>query len=64
MEQARQYNLTVTFSDNYDDASKSSPAWNPRYIARPSDDQRWLSPNWTGKDSYIIGLAKYSWSGT
>jgi len=59
MEEARQYNATVTFSDNYDDAYKSSPAWDTRYIARRPDGELWLSRNWTGEDSYIIGLAKY-----
>jgi hypothetical protein len=59
MERARQYNCTVTFSDNYDDAYKSSPAWDTKYIARRPDGQLWESRNWTGENSYIIGLAKY-----
>src|SRR5215475_1433976 len=53
------YSCRVTFSDNYDDAYKSSPAWDPKIIARRPDGDLWLSRNWTGEDSYIIGLAKY-----
>ena len=59
MENARQLNCNVTFSDNYDDAYKSSPAWDPRVIARRPDGELWESRNWTGENSYIIGLAKY-----
>jgi hypothetical protein len=55
----RAVNANVTFSDNYDDAYKSSPAWDPRYIARQPDGELWESRNWTGETSYILGLAKY-----
>jgi hypothetical protein len=53
------YNARVTFSDNYDDAYKSSPAWDPSIIARRPDGDLWLSRNWTGEDSYVLGVAKY-----
>lgn len=53
------HNCRVTFSDNYDDAYRSSPAWDPAIIARRPDGQLWESRNWTGENSYIIGLAKY-----
>ncbi|HKE23584.1 MAG TPA: endo-alpha-N-acetylgalactosaminidase family protein [Bryobacteraceae bacterium] len=56
---ARTANTTVSFSDNYDDAYKSSPAWDPAMIARQPDGQLWESRAWTGETSYIIGLAKY-----
>ncbi len=56
---SRPLNANVSFSDNYDDAYKSSPAWDPRYIARQPDGQLWESRNWTGETSYILGLAKY-----
>ncbi|MDE3181507.1 MAG: hypothetical protein KGM47_17830 [Acidobacteriota bacterium] len=59
MEEARKWNCTVTLSDNYDDAYKSSPAWNPDIIARRPDGELWKSRNWTGEDSYVIGMAKY-----
>lgn len=59
MEAARKFNCNATFSDNYDDAYKSSPAWNPDIIARRPDGELWESRNWTGENSYIVGLAKY-----
>jgi len=52
-------NATVSFSDNYDDAYKSSPAWDSNLIARRPDGELWESRDWTGENSYIIGLAKY-----
>ena len=59
MQNVRQVNANVTFSDNYDDAYKSSPAWDPKIIARRPDGELWESRNWTGENSYIVGLAKY-----
>jgi hypothetical protein len=59
MERAKQYNATVSLSDNYDDAYRSSPEWNEEMIARKPDGTLWKSRNWTGEESYIQGLAKY-----
>jgi len=60
MERAKQQlNTTVSLSDNYDDAYRSSPEWNEEMIARKPDGELWKSRNWTGEDSYIQGLAKY-----
>jgi len=59
MEQGPALNATVTLSDNYDDAYRSSPAWNEALIARRPDGQLWKSREWTGEESYILGLAKY-----
>jgi hypothetical protein len=56
---ARARNATISFSDNYDDAYQSSPAWDSNIIARRPDGELWVSRNWTGENSYIIGLAKY-----
>ena len=55
----RAVNANVTFSDNYDDAYKSSPAWDTRYVARQPDGELWESRDWTGETSYILGMAKY-----
>ena len=52
-------NANVSFSDNYDDAYKSSPAWNQAMIARQPDGELWQSRAWTGETSYILGSAKY-----
>ena len=59
MQKAPDYNCIATLSDNYDDAYRSSPAWDEKIIARRPDGELWESRNWTGENSYIIGLAKY-----
>ena len=56
---ARTVNANVSFSDNYDDAYKSSPAWDTHHIARQPDGELWESRDWTGETSYILGMAKY-----
>ncbi len=58
-QEARAMNATVSFSDNYDDAYQSSPAWDSNFVARRPDGDLWKSRDWTGENSYIIGLAKY-----
>lgn len=59
MENGPALNAIVTLSDNYDDAYRSSPAWNEDVIARRPDGELWKSRSWTGEESYILGLAKY-----
>jgi len=59
MQQGADVNATVTLSDNYDDAYRSSPAWDEKLIARRPDGELWKSRAWTGEESYILGLAKY-----
>ena len=59
MERMKALNVTVSLSDNYDDAYRSSPAWNEEMIARKPDGDLWKSREWTGEESYIQGLAKY-----
>ena len=59
MQRAKDFNCVVTLSDNYDDAYRSSPGWKDEIIARRPDGGLWESRNWTGENSYIIGMAKY-----
>jgi len=59
MELGPALNTTITLSDNYDDAYRSSPAWDDAIIARRPDGELWKSRSWTGEQSYILGLAKY-----
>jgi hypothetical protein len=59
MERTKLLNTTLSLSDNYDDAYRSSPAWNEKMIARKPDGDLWKSREWTGEESYIQGLAKY-----
>jgi hypothetical protein len=58
-EEAPALNVTLSLSDNYDDAYRSSPAWDEKMIACRPDGQLWKSREWTGEESYIQGLAKY-----
>ena len=58
MHRGRELNENITFSDNCDDAYRSSPAWDPGIIARRPDGKLWESRNWAGENSYIVGLAK------
>jgi len=60
MEDARPLNANVTLSDNYDDAYRSSPEWDEAIVARRPDGELWKSRNWTGEDSYVLGMAKYT----
>jgi len=59
MKRGHDLNALITLSDNYDDAYKSSPAWDLKMIAWLPDGQLWKSRAWTGEPSYIQGLAKY-----
>jgi hypothetical protein len=59
MEEGRKWNCNVTLSDNYDDAYRSSPGWDPDIIARRPDGNLWESRNWTGENSYVTGMAKF-----
>jgi hypothetical protein len=60
MQDARPLNANVTLSDNYDDAYRSSPEWDESIVARRPDGELWKSRNWTGEDSYVLGMAKYA----
>jgi len=58
-DRAKALNADVSLSDNYDDAYRSSSAWDEHTIARRPDGGLWKSRAWTGEESYIQGLAKY-----
>ncbi len=53
------WNANVTVNVNYDDAYKSSPIFDPAFIARRPDGQLWASKAWDGETSYIVGMAKF-----
>ncbi len=57
------YNANVSVNVNYDDAYKSSPQFDPAFIARRPDGELWQSRAWFGETSYIVGLAKYMQGG-
>jgi hypothetical protein len=52
-------NANVSVNVNYDDAYKSSPQFDPAFIAQEPDGAIWKSRAWDGEDSYVVGMAKY-----
>jgi len=54
-----EWNANVTINVNYDDAYKSSPIYDPAYIARRPDGAIWASRAWDGEVAYIVGMAKF-----
>jgi hypothetical protein len=59
MADSRRMNANVSVNVNYDDAYKSSPEFDPAFIAREPDGAVWKGRAWDGEDSYIVGMAKY-----
>ena len=59
MEDSRSINANVSVNVNYDDAYKSSPLFDPAFIAREPNGALWKARAWDGEDSYIVGMAKY-----
>jgi hypothetical protein len=59
MADSRRVNANVSVNVNYDDAYKSSPEFDPAFIAREPDSAIWKSRAWDGEISYIVGMAKY-----
>lgn len=53
------WNANVTVNVNYDDAYKSSPIFDPAFIARRPDGGIWASRAWDGEVSYVVGMAKF-----
>jgi len=66
MEDSRRLHANVSVNVNYDDAYKSSPLFDPAFIAREPNGGLWKARAWDGEDSYIVGMAKYvagGWAG-
>ena len=59
MTDSRLLNVNVSVNVNYDDAYRSSPQFDPSFIAHGPDGAIWKSRAWDGEDSYIVGMAKY-----
>ena len=59
MEDSRQIHADVSVNVNYDDAYKSSPLFDPAFIAREPNGALWKARAWDGEDSYIVGMAKF-----
>jgi hypothetical protein len=56
---ARACNATVSFHDNYDDAYRESPSWDPADIATDSAGEPLKGGVWNGVQAYWISLPKY-----
>ena len=60
IEKAKLENAIVSLHDNYHDAYKDSPAWDPSIIARDSKGELAKGGIWDGGQAYVIGPAKYA----
>lgn len=60
IEEARKYNVTVTFHDNYDDAYQDSPAWDPDIICRDAQGNLMIGGVWEERPSYLICAHQYA----
>jgi hypothetical protein len=59
MQESRALNANVSVNVNYDDAYKSSPLFDPAFIAREPNGALWKSRAWDGEPAYIVGMAKF-----
>jgi hypothetical protein len=57
--EARTCNATLSFHDNYDDAYRESPSWDPADIAIDSAGGLLKGGVWNGAQAYWISLPKY-----
>jgi len=63
MHDSQALNATVSVNVNYDDAYKSSPLFDPAFIAREPNGALWKARAWDGEDSYIVGWPSMCWVG-
>ena len=59
IEEARKYNVNVSFYDNYDDSYPNHPGWDPDVICRDPQGQMIKGGVWEGSQSYLICPHKY-----
>lgn len=57
--EARACNATVSFHDNYDDAYRESPSWDPADIGTDASGEPLKGGVWNGVQAYWISLPKY-----
>jgi len=57
--EARACNATVSFHDNYDDAYRESPSWDPADIGTDAAGEPLKGGVWNGVQAYWISLPKY-----
>ncbi len=59
-EDVKQYNTTLSFHDNYDDAYPGSPAWDPDIICRDAKGNLMEGGIWGLEPPYLISTYKYA----
>lgn len=60
IEEARKYNVIVTFYDNYDDSYPNHPGWDPDVICMDPQGNLMRGGAWDGEQSYLISSYKYA----
>lgn len=60
IEEAKKYNVTVTFYDNYDDSYSTHPRWDSDVICRDPLGNLMKGGAWDGEQSYLISSYKYA----
>ncbi|KPK84875.1 MAG: hypothetical protein AMS27_08800 [Bacteroides sp. SM23_62_1] len=60
IEEARKYNVIVTFYDNYDDSYPNHPGWDPDVICVDPQGSLMRGGAWDGEQSYLISSYKYA----
>ncbi|KPK84881.1 MAG: hypothetical protein AMS27_08830 [Bacteroides sp. SM23_62_1] len=58
--EAKKYNVIISFHDNYDDAYKENPGWDPDVICRDAQGNLMKGGRWDGGQSYLISSYKYA----
>ncbi|MDQ2656388.1 MAG: endo-alpha-N-acetylgalactosaminidase family protein, partial [Bacteroidota bacterium] len=59
IEEAKKYNVNVSFYDNYDDSYPTHPGWDPEVICIDPQGQMIKGGVWEGSQSYLINPHKY-----
>ncbi len=59
IEEAKKYNVNVSFYDNYDDSYPTHPGWDPEVICVDPQGQLIKGGVWEGSQSYLISPHKY-----
>jgi len=60
IEEARKYNVIVSFYDNYDDSYPNHPGWDPDVICMDPQGNLMRGGAWDGEQSYLISSYKYA----
>jgi hypothetical protein len=59
IEEAKKYNVNVSFYDNYDDSYPDNPGWDADVICRDPNGNIMRGGAWDGEQSYLMSSYKY-----